>query len=91
MTAVPMTAPQPKRQASPSLHATSLARGARRHHRQDMNSTGVEDAGEISFPLGADIEEAEVAILKSDQIEERRRTTQRDGNLRRFRRALLGD
>lgn len=69
------------------LPASRSATTPSREH--DLAAT--EDAGDVSYPLGADIEEAEVAILKSNQIEERRRTAQRDGNLRRFRRALLGD
>ncbi len=38
-----------------------------------------------------DIEEAEVTILTADDLKERHETAQRDGNLRRFRKALLGD
>jgi hypothetical protein len=43
------------------------------------------------YALGGEVEEAEVTILKSEDIKERQETAQRDGNLRRFRRALLGD
>ena len=38
-----------------------------------------------------DIEEAEVTILTADDLKQRQETAQRDGNLRRFRKALLGD
>jgi hypothetical protein len=71
-----------ERHVPPSRDATASSSG--RH------AIAVED-GEVSYPLGAEIEEAEVTILKANQIEERRRTAQRDGNLRRFRKALLGD
>jgi hypothetical protein len=70
------------RDPPPSRHETASVSG---------HDPAEADDDALSYPLGADIEEAEVTILKDDQVDQRRQTAQRDGNLRRFRRALLGD
>jgi hypothetical protein len=50
-----------------------------------------ENGRNITYAPNDDVEEAEVTILTADAAKEQQETAQRDGNLRRFRRALLGD
>jgi hypothetical protein len=51
---------------------------------------GPEDADSLHSSNSL-IEEAEVTILTEESIKLRQETAQRDGNLRRFRKALLGE
>jgi hypothetical protein len=56
-----------------------------------VESPAAVDAPNASFSAGLDIEEAEVTILTPEQRQQSEETAQRDGNRRRFRKALLGD
>jgi hypothetical protein len=63
--------------------------GPEQQHGHD--AAGAAAGAETFYPLGGDIEEAEVKILTASDIDERERTAKREGNLRRFRKALKGD
>jgi hypothetical protein len=49
------------------------------------------NAGDAPFSAGVDVEEAEVTILTPEERKQNDEAAQRDGNRRRFRKALLGD
>jgi hypothetical protein len=73
----------------PARRAAGSGAGAERQRGHD--AAGAASGVETHYPLGGDIEEAEVTILSDKDIDERRQAAKRDGNLRRFRRALKGD
>jgi hypothetical protein len=74
---------------APRRSAASGA-GAERQQTGGSDAAGAA-AAETFYPLGGDIEEAEVTILSDKDIDERQQAAKRDGNLRRFRKALKGD
>jgi hypothetical protein len=65
--------------------------GPERQQARGHDATGAASGSETLYPLGGDIEEAEVTILSDKDIGERQQAAKRDGNLRRFRKALKGD
>ncbi len=70
----------------PQLGAAPQGRKPRAHEQADT-----EARFDVRYGPHDDLEEAEVTILTADDLKERQETAQRDGNLRRFRKALLGD
>jgi hypothetical protein len=58
---------------------------------QSVEKPAAAEAPDASFSAGLDIEEAEITILTPEDRKQQEETAQRDGNRRRFRKALLGD
>ena len=89
-----------RRQASPSWLASPSPRSHPRPERTRApfgwsparvpEKSDTEERFNIAYAPD-EIEEAEVTILTADDLKEQQETAQRDGNLRRFRKALLGD
>ena len=80
---------EPASARSPGSDATSAP--PERPNLDAEDPPGVKDALDIPYPPNGEIEEAEVTIVTAEVIQERQQTAHRDGNLRRFRKALLGE
>ena len=79
---------------SASTRSSGTDRTSARHGQPNVSAVdqpGVEGASVTPYPPSGLVEEAEVTILTEEGVKQRQETAQRDGNLRRFRKALLGE
>jgi hypothetical protein len=90
VTFVTREAPAARRSPTPSDRGSNHGSEPLGSWAHASNVLGPEDADSLHSSNSL-IEEAEVTILTEESIKLRQETAQRDGNLRRFRKALLGE
>jgi hypothetical protein len=91
VTREPVTAPPPSPNMPTDADVDRKPALSDRLRSLEEQAAPAGDASEPLYPLDGQIEEAEVTILTSENAKSNRQAEQRVGNLRRFRKALLGD